>query len=169
MILTKHYIPLEPSFYIVVLGAGVQPVPSMGIGEIANIEYFQDTYIGYTKDEAVAGILKKLQAERPSLYQHGLKIGGWKATYINEIKATKMEQLFKQRAELEKKNEKDKLELEKNKLLQHIIKTKDVATLHKAIIDGKITDYERKYVHEKLTEALPDKVEYILSSPYDYE
>jgi len=168
MRITKHHIPLEPSFYIVVLGAGIQPVPSMGIGEVANIEYFQDIYVGYTKDEAVAGILKKLQAERPNLYQHGVKIGGWKATYISEIKATRMEQLFKQRAELEKKNEKDRLGLEKNQLIQNIIKTKDVETLHKAIIDGKITEYERKYIHEKLTEELPDKVDSVIYSPYEY-
>jgi len=169
MKLKKHHIPLEPSFYIVVLAAGVKDLPDINTAGIATTQFFQDTYIGYTKDEAVKGTLKKLQTENPNLYSHGNSIGGWEITYIQEISATKLEERFKARADLEKKTEKDKLNLEKNELLKKIIDTKDIDLLHRVIIDGRISDYERKYVHEKLTEGLPDKAEEALRSPYDYE
>jgi len=165
--LDKHPIPLEPSFYIVVLAAGIQLPPQLAEGKIANVEFFQDRLVAYTRDEAIKLTLKKLQAERPRLYAHGTSIGKWEVTHIEEISAKKMEELFKERANTQRKKEKETIGLEKNKLLKKIIETKDVDLLHRGIIDGKINAYEREYIHNKLTADLPDTAEKRITSPYD--
>lgn len=166
MNLDKHPIPLQPSFWIVVVAAGIQPVPiTNGVG-VANIEFYQSRCVAYTKQDAIKAVLSQLQAEQPQLWQHGQQIGGWRVTHVDGISAQEMERLFKEHADQQRKTEEDRRKLELNEFLQRIITTKDVNLFHKAIRDGVLTDYQRAYLHEKLTEGMPKEAAELIKSPF---
>lgn len=143
MELDKHPIPLEPSFFIVVLAAG-------GNG-FANIEFWQTRLVAYTKKEATDAALKQLAAEAPQLHQNGRRLGGWRVTHIDTITATEIEELFKERCDRQRAEEQGHIREEVNGLIAQIIRDKDVALLHQAIREHRITNYERLYIHDKLT------------------
>lgn len=164
--LDKHPVPLEPSFWIVVLAAGIQPVPITEGMALANIEFYQSRVIAYTRPEAVKAVLNQLQAEQPSLWNRGQGQGGWKITHVDQIPAQEMEKLFKERAERERDNEVNKVAAEKNELLKKIAETKDVTLLHKAIRENAISAYERAYLHDILTKDMPKEVAEVIKSPY---
>jgi len=167
MELDTHAIPLQPSFWIVVLAAGVQPIPiNEGGMTIANVEFYQSRCVAYTKAEAIKSVLNQLQAEQPQLWQHGQKLGGWKVTHVDGISGEDMQKMFKERADRERATEADKRRMEKNEFLQRILTTKDIALLHKAIREGAVTEYERAYLHEKLTADMPKEIAELHKSPY---
>lgn len=168
MELDKHAVPLQPSFWIVVLAAGVQPVPITDGMAVANVEFYQSRCVAYTKNEAVKTVISQLQAEQPRLWEHGQQMGGWKITHVDGISVQDMEKLFKDRCDKERNSEAEARRLEKNEFLNAIIREKNVGALHKAIRDGAISHYERLYLHEKLTEGMPKEAAELTKSPYPY-
>lgn len=155
--LDKHPQALQLSFWIVVVSAGGT--------QHANIEFYQSRVVAYTKKEAIDAVLKQLAAEAPQLYQHGRDLGGWRVTHVDGIPATELERMFKQRADLERKLEAERLHLEQNTLLRQIIESRDVNLFHQAIREGRINNYERLYLHEKLTAGIDTNVPESLRSP----
>lgn len=142
--LDKHPRALELSLWIVVVAAGGS--------ENAHVEFYQSRTVAYEKQEALQAVLKQLASEQPELHTRGNTMGGWRATHIEGIPARTMEKLFKDRAEAERRGEAELRSMEQNKLLQAIIEKKDIALFNTALRDGRINNYERLYLHDKLTE-----------------
>lgn len=154
--LDKHPIPLEPSFFIVVVASGVTPIETpIGMAGVANVEFYQSRCVAYVKQEAINAVMAQLQAEQPDLYRRGQSMGGWKVTHVDGINATDMENIFKERTNRERNNEENKRKIENNDLLKRIIDTKDLNLFHTALKEGRINHYERLYLHDILTEGLP--------------
>lgn len=94
-------------------------------------------------------------------------MGGWAITHIDQLTAEKVEQLFKECSNGEREKEKNAIEQVRNDLLNEIVTTKDVNLFHQALRDGLINDYERLYIHDKLTEGMETpETEELLKSPY---
>lgn len=155
--LDKYPQALQPSFWIVVVAAG-------GDG-LANIEFYQSRVIAYTKQEATKAVLKQLASEAPQLYEQGRAHGGWRITHVDGISAEELEKMFKDRCDLERKLDEERVHLEQNTLLQRIIQTRDINLFHQAIRDGRINNYERAYLHDKLTQGEDLDVPELIKSP----
>lgn len=144
--LDKYPQPLELSLWVIVLAAG-------GTG-VANIEFYQTKAVDYTRQAAIEAALKQLASEMPELYQRGQALGGWRATHVDGLSVTYLEGIFTDRANLERKLETEKVRMEQNQLIKQIITDRDIPLFHQAILERRITNYERLYIHDKLTEHI---------------
>jgi len=155
--LDRYPTPLELSLWIVVVAAG-------GTGA-AHIEFYQSRVVAYTKQEAIAAVLKQMASETPQLYAKGAAMGGWRVTHIDGMSAEQLTNAFKDRADLERKLESERVHLEQNNLIRQILDTKDVAIFHQAIREGRLSNYERLYIHDKLTTGIDTNIPENLVSP----
>lgn len=145
MELDKYPQALTPSFFIVVVAAG-------GVGG-ANIDFYQSRVVAYTKKEATEAVIKQLQSENPELYERGQRLGGWRVTHIEGIGADKLEELFRERADQERQLDAQRVHMQQNSLLNQILRERDIHLLHQAIREGRISNYERLYLHDMLTKG----------------
>lgn len=132
---------------------------------MANIEFYQSRVIAYTKQEATKAVLKQLASEAPELYESGRQQGGWRITHVDGISASDIEKMFKERCDLERKIDEERVHLQQNTLLNRIIQTRDVNLFHQAIREGRISHYERAYLHDKLTQGENMDVPEMIQSP----
>lgn len=155
--LDKYPQALQPSFWIVVAAAGIT-----GIG---NVEFYQSRVVAYTRKEATQTVLKQLMSEAPELYERGRSIGGWTITHVDGMSATELEKMFRDRGDLERKLDAERVHLQQNTLLQTIIQTRNVNLFHQAIREGRISHYERAYLHDMLTRGEDLDIPESLRSP----
>lgn len=147
--LDKYPQALEPSLYIVVVAAG-------GAGA-AHVEYYQSRIVAYTRDEAIQAVMRQMASEDTELHQRGIAMGGWRATHVEGMRAAELETMFTERADMERNKDRERIRMQQNSLLRQILENKDTTLLHQAIREGRISNYERLYLHELLTKDIDTK------------
>lgn len=143
--LDKYPQPLAPSLYIIVVASG-------GVGN-ANVEFYQSRVVAYRKDEAIQSVMKQLASEQPDLYERGKINGGWRATHVECISADDLERMFTERTDQERMLDMELIRLQQNSLLRQIVDNRDIPLMHQAIREGRISNYERLYLHDMLTKG----------------
>jgi hypothetical protein len=142
--LQNYPIALEPSLWSVMLKAALPAKP-----EIA-AELYQSRCVTYTRQEAIDIVLKQLKTEHLETFKRGNQMGGWRIGHVEQITIDGLEKMFKDCTDKAKKAFYSQHKLERNELLQEIITNRDIDLLHSAIKDGRITENERLYIHDKL-------------------